>query len=57
MENVKAQKYSAIAMFENHPAFRKIPVKVDLPTEFLEKCKQLFPTAESEEVLQEKKKN
>jgi hypothetical protein len=56
MENVTAKKYSAIAMFENHPAFRKSQVKVDLPIEFFEKCKQLFPTAESEEVLQEKKK-
>lgn len=56
MENVTAKKYSAIVMFENNPAFRKSQVKVDLPIEFFEKCKQLFPTAESEEVLREKKK-
>merc|ERR1712066_1047767 len=34
----------------------KSQVKVDLPTEFFEKCKNLFPTAESEEVVQLKKK-
>merc|ERR1712066_335472 len=34
----------------------KSQVKVDLPTEFFEKCKNLFPTAESEEVIQLKKK-
>ena len=56
MENVTAKKYSAIVMFENNPAFRKSQVKVDLPTEFFEKCKNLFPTAESEEVTQLKKK-
>jgi hypothetical protein len=52
MENVTAKKYSAIEMFNNAPAFRETPVKVDLPNEFFVKCKELFPTAESEEVAQ-----
>jgi len=55
MENVTAKKYSAIEMFNNAPAFRETPVKVDLPNEFFVKCKELFPTAESEEVAQLKK--
>jgi len=56
MENVTAKKYSAIEMFNNAPAFRETQVKVDiLPAEFFVKCKELFPTAESEEVTQLKK--
>jgi len=55
MENVTAKKYSAIEMFNNAPAFRESQVKVDLPAEFFVKCKELFPTAESEEVNQLKK--
>jgi len=55
MENVSAQKYSAIEMFNNAPAFRETQVKVNLPSEFFEKCKELFPTAESSEVLELKK--
>jgi len=55
MENVTAKKYSAIEMFNNAPAFRETPVKVDLPNEFFVKCKELFPTAKSEEVAQLKK--
>jgi len=51
MENVSAKKYSAIEMFNNAPAFRQTQVKVNLPNEFFEKCKELFPTAESDEVL------
>merc|ERR1711979_113762 len=50
-----AKKYSAIEMFNNAPAFRETQVKVDLPAEFFVKCKELFPTAESEEVTQLKK--
>merc|ERR1712061_80680 len=45
----------AIEMFNNAPAFRETQVKVDLPAEFFVKCKELFPTAESEEVTQLKK--
>merc|ERR1712138_102121 len=55
MENVTAKKYSAIEMFNNAPAFRETQVKVNLPTEFFEKCKNLFPTAESDEVVELKK--
>jgi len=55
MENVTAKKYSAIEMFNNAPAFRETQVKVDLPAQFFVKCKELFPTAESEEVTQLKK--
>jgi len=55
MENVTAKKYSAIEMFNNAPAFRETQVKVELPAEFFVKCKELFPTAESEEVTQLKK--
>jgi hypothetical protein len=56
MENVTAKKYSAIEMFNNAPAFRETQVKVDiLPAEFFVKCKELFPTAVSEEVTQLKK--
>jgi len=55
MENVTAKKYSAIEMFNNAPAFRETRVKVNLPTEFFEKCKNLFPTAESDEVVELKK--
>merc|ERR1712173_276786 len=55
MENVSAQKYSAIEMFNNAPAFRETQVKVNLPSEFFEKCKELFPTAERSEVLELKK--
>merc|ERR1712027_171094 len=56
MENVTAKKYSAIEMFNNAPAFRETQVKVDLlPAEFFVKCKELFPTAETEEVTQLKK--
>jgi len=55
MENVSAQKYSAIEMFNNAPAFRETQVKVNLPSEFFEKCKELFPTAESAEVVELKK--
>merc|ERR1712061_734390 len=45
----------AIEMFNNAPAFRETQVKVDLPAQFFVKCKELFPTAESEEVTQLKK--
>jgi len=55
MENVTAKKYSAIEMFNNAPAFRETQVKVNLPSEFFEKCKELFPTAESTEVAELKK--
>jgi len=55
MENVTAKKYSAIEMFNNAPAFRETQVKVDLPNEFFQKCKKLFPTAETDEVVQLKK--
>merc|ERR1712050_261413 len=55
MENVTAKKYSAIDMFNNAPAFRETQVKVNLPSEFFEKCKELFPTAESTEVVELKK--
>jgi len=55
MENVTAKKYSAIEMFNNAPAFRETQVKVNLPSEFFEKCKELFPTAESAEVVELKK--
>merc|ERR1711899_571406 len=44
-------------MFNNAPAFRETQVKVDdlLPAQFFVKCKELFPTAESEEVTQLRK--
>merc|ERR1712036_24477 len=42
-------------MFNNAPAFRETQVKVNLPSEFFEKCKELFPTAESDEVSELKK--
>merc|ERR1712044_100929 len=54
-ENVTAKKYSAIEMFNNAPAFRETQVKVNLPSEFFEKCQKLFPNAESAEVVELKK--
>jgi len=53
MENVSAKKYSAIEMFNTRENLGQ--VKVNLPSEFFEKCKELFPTAESDEVVELKK--
>merc|ERR1739847_130538 len=53
MENVSAKKYSAIEMFNTRENLGQ--VKVNLPSEFFKKCKELFPTAESDEVVELKK--